>query len=241
MVNKPGRFTQDDIRIMSLFADQAAIAIETARLHKQAEKLAAVNERQRLARDLHDSVTQTMYSLSLYADATQKALQGNKVDKALDHLEELRKMVREAMLDMRLLIFELHPPILQKEGLATALQTRLESVEARSGIHTEIKAFNERKLPIEVESELYRIVQEALTNVVKHANADRVSIMLHYYGDKFKLQVQDNGIGFDSDATSKGSGLGLKGIQERVKRMKGTFSVESTAQTGTILEVTINI
>ena len=138
-----------------------------------------------------------MYSLSLYADATQKALQGKKVDKALDNLDELQKMVREAMLDMRLLIFELHPPILQKEGLATALRTRLESVEARSGIHTEYNVLDERRLPLEIETELYRIVQEALTNVVKHAKADHVSVSMHYYQDKFKLKVQDNGIGFD--------------------------------------------
>jgi len=241
VVNKPGGFTNDDMRIMSLFADQAAIAIENIRLHKQSEQLAVVNERQRLARDLHDSVTQTIYSLSLYADATQKALQGNKVDKALDHLDELRKMVREAMLDMRLLIFELHPPILQKEGLATAIKIRLESVEARSGIRTEFNVVDEIGLPVETETELYRIAQEALTNVVKHAKANHVNVSMQYFQDIFKLKVQDNGIGFDSEEASKGGGLGLRGIQERVQRMNGSISVISTPKIGTTLEVTINI
>jgi signal transduction histidine kinase len=241
VVNKPGGFTDDDIRIMKLFADQAAIAIESAQLHQKAEQLAVVNERQRLARDMHDSLTQTMYSLSLYADASQNALRKNDVDKANQHLGELRKIAREAMLDLRLLIFELHPPILQKEGLATALKTRLESVEARSGIHAEFSVVNERSLPLETETELYRIAQEALTNVVKHANADHVKVSMQYFQDKFKLKVQDNGIGFDSEAASKSGGLGLKGIQERVQRMNGLISVVSTPKSGTTLEVTIDI
>jgi signal transduction histidine kinase len=241
VVNKPGGFTNDDIRIMSLFADQAAIAIENARLHHQTEELAIVRERQRLARDLHDSVTQTMYSLYLYIDATRRALQGNQVDKAIDHLAELQNMVREVMLDLRLLIFELHPPILQKEGLAAALKTRLESVEARSGIHTEYNVFEERRLPLETETELYRIAQEALTNVVKHARADHVSVSLQYHPDKFKLKVQDNGIGFDSEEARTSGGLGLKSIQGRVQRMNGLLTIEGTPQTGTTLEVTIDI
>jgi signal transduction histidine kinase len=226
---------------MGLFADQAAIAIENARLHHQAEQLAVVHERQRLARDLHDSVTQTMYSLSLYANATQKALQREKIEKALENLDELQKMVREAMLDLRLLIFELHPPILQKEGLVTAIKTRMDSVEARSGIRTEFNVYNEKRLPVDIETELYRITQEALTNVVKHAKADHVSLSMHYYQDKFKLKVQDNGIGFDSSEASKSGGLGLKNIQERVQRMNGTITLESVPQTGTTMDITIAI
>jgi signal transduction histidine kinase len=241
VINKPGGFTHEDVRIMGLFADQAAIAIENARLHQQAEQLAVVRERQRLARDLHDSVTQTMYSLSLYADATQKALLGKKLDKALENLDELRKMVRETMLDMRLLIFELHPPILQKEGLVTAVKTRMASVEARSGIRTEFNVYNEKRLPVDTETDLYRITQEALTNVVKHAKADHVRLSMYYYPDKFKLKVQDNGIGFDSSEVSKRGGMGLKNIQERVQRMNGTIIIESIPQTGTTLEITIDI
>ena len=96
--------------------------------------MAIVEERQRLARELHDSVTQALYSVNLYAEAARMALSAGKADVATDNLQELRNMVREAMLDMRMLIFELHPPALEEEGLATALQTRLEAVEARSGL-----------------------------------------------------------------------------------------------------------
>ena len=241
VINKPGGFSKDDMRIMGLFADQAAIAIENARLHQQAEQLAVVKERERIARDLHDSVTQTLYSLSLYVDATQKALQSRKTDKAQKHVHELRKLAREAMLDMRLLIFELHPPILQKEGLAVALKTRLESVEARSGIHTEYQVMSERRLPLAIETELYRIAQEALTNVVKHSQADSVNVTLYYGKDRFKMKVQDNGIGFDLKKATEGGGMGLRGIEERVQRMNGKLHVESTPQKGTIIVVTVRI
>jgi len=241
VVNKPGGFTKDDTRIMGLFADQAAIAIENARLHQQAEQLAVVKERERIARDLHDSVTQTLYSLSLFVDATQKALQAGKTDKAQKHVHELRMLAREAMLDMRLLIFELHPPILQKEGLVVALKTRLESVEARSGIRTEYQVIHERELPLTIEAELYRIAQEALTNVVKHSQADSVNVTLYYGRNQFKMKVQDNGVGFDMEKVDEGGGIGIRGIKERVQRMNGKLYVESTPQKGTILVVTVRI
>jgi len=241
VVNKPGGFTKDDIRVMGLFADQAAIAIENARLHQQAEQLAVIKERERIARDLHDSVTQTLYSLSLFVDATQKALQAEKTDKAQKHVHELRKLAREAMLDMRLLIFELHPPILQKEGMVVALKTRLESVEARSGIRTEYQVINERELPLAIEAELYRIAQEALTNVVKHSQADSVNVTLYYGKNRFKMKVQDNGVGFDVEKVDEGGGMGIRGIRERVQRMNGRLYVESTPQKGTIIVVTVKI
>ena len=136
VVNKEGGFSEDDIRIMTLFASQAAVAIENARLHKQAEDLAVIQERQRLARELHDSVTQSIHSVSLYANAARLALSSQKFDVTAENLHEVQNLSREAMLDMRLLIFELHPPILEHEGLVAALEARLEAVEARAGIRT---------------------------------------------------------------------------------------------------------
>jgi len=241
VINKEGGFTKDDIRIMSLYADQAAIAIDNARLHEQAGQLAVVEERQRIARELHDSVTQSLYSASLYINAAKMALSKGKDEVVAENLQELHNMTREAMLDMRLLIFELHPPILETEGLVTALQTRLESVEARSGIQAEFNVVGEQRLPLSVEIELYRIAQEALTNVVKHAKAQQVSVYMQFDDDSFRMKVWDNGVGFDSKKMNQSGGRGLSGIQERIERINGQLYVESAPGKGTTLEVTVDI
>src|SRR5512139_3826449 len=169
VVNKAGGFTQDDVPVMSIFANQAAMAIEHARLQQQAEQLAVVAERQRLARELHDSVTQSLYSVTLYANAAALALAAGKSEVTASYLHELQETAQEGMRDMRLLIFQLHPPVLEAEGLVAALQARLAAVEGRAGLQTEFRVEGERRLPIAVEGELYWIAQEALNNVRKHA------------------------------------------------------------------------
>ncbi|MGD8855318.1 MAG: GAF domain-containing sensor histidine kinase [Chloroflexota bacterium] len=241
VVNKPGGFDEEDIRIMSLFGDQAAIAIKNAQLHEQAEKLAVIEERQRLARELHDSVSQALYSVNLYAEAARMALSAGKSHIAADNLEALRNMAREAILDMRALIFELHPPALEEDGLASALQARLEAVEARSGLQTEFHIRGESRLPITIEEELYRIAQEALTNAVKHARAKKVIIRLTTNDDRFCLEVQDDGSGFDVSSADRSGGLGLRGIRERVQCVNGELSIDSIPGQGTTLRVTVNI
>jgi signal transduction histidine kinase len=241
VVNKPGGFKEDDLRIMHIFAAQAAIAIENARLRKQAQKLAVMEERQRLARDLHDSVTQALYSLKLYADATQLALSAGKTSVASENLVELSNMAREAMLDMRLLIFELHPPILEKEGLVTALKTRLEAVEARSGIQTRFEVVGECRLPLAIETELYRLAQEALTNAVKHAKAQQVSIWMNCDEQQICLEVSDDGVGFDTQSISQSGGLGIQGMMERVKQLDGELTIDSAPGKGTSVRVSLDI
>ncbi len=242
VVNKPGGFSENDMRLMHLFAGQAAISIEHAQLHQQAEKLAVIEERQRLARELHDSVTQAIYSVTLYADAARMALNAGKHDVAANHLQELRHMAREAILDMRLLIFELHPPVLEKEGLVTAVQTRLETVEARSGLQSAFHVQGtESRLPLAIEENLYRIVQEALNNAVKHAKAEQVTVNLRFDDHLFSLEVGDDGIGFDPIRARKSGGLGLRGIEERVQRIGGQLHVESSPQKGTILKVEVDL
>jgi len=241
VANKPGGFTQDDVRILSLFADGAAIAIESAWLHQQAEQLAVMEERQRLARELHDSVTQALYSVTLYAEATRMALSAGKEDVATENLQELHNMAREAMLDMRMLIFELHPPVLEEEGLVAALQARLATVETRAGLETEIHAEGERRLPLSVEEELFWIALEAFNNVVKHASAKRVTVRLQFGEGNVCLEVRDDGRGFDPAEARQSGGMGLRGVEERAQRINGQLEIRSAPGEGTTLRVTAEI
>ncbi|MBX3052177.1 MAG: PAS domain-containing protein [Caldilineaceae bacterium] len=242
-----GHYTKKDAQLAQAFADQAAIAMHNAELYQQAQITAVADERSRIARELHDSVTQAIYSVTLYADATRLALNDGELDIVAENLSELRAMAREAMLDMRLLIFELRPPVLEEEGLVTALQTRLDAVEERSGVGATLRVTGERRLPLALENELYRIAQEALTNVVKHARARQVNVSLRFDEAQVCLEIEDDGVGFDmapSDSLSTGivhsGGMGLRGIQERVEKIRGHLLVQSTPGQGTRLRVTID-
>ena len=234
-----GYYEEKDAQLAQDFANQAAIAMHNAELYQQAQKTAVADERSRIARELHDSVTQAIYSVTLYADATRLALKDGELDIVAENLNELRAMAREAMLDMRLLIFELRPPVLEEEGLVIALQTRLEAVEARSGVHADFHTNGERRLPLPLEIELYRIAQEALTNVVKHARAKQVNITLRFDEAQVCLEIADDGVGFDT-AVGHSGGMGLRGIQERVEKIGGDLLVQSTPGQGTILRITVN-
>ena len=241
VVNKAGGFTEDDVPVMSVFANQAAMAIEHARLQEQAEQLAVLGERQRLARELHDSVTQSLYSVTLYANAAALALAADKQDVTAGYLQELQETAQEGMRDMRLLIFQLHPPVLETEGLVAALQARLAAVEGRAGLQTEFHVEGERRLPIAIEGELYWIAQEALNNVRKHAAARHVSVHLHFTVTTITLEVLDDGVGFDPQAVRSAGqgGGGLRTIAERTERVGGVLTYESILGQGTRVKVEV--
>jgi PAS domain S-box-containing protein len=241
ILDKPGEITQEDLRIIDLFAGQAAIIIEHVRLQHQAEQLAVLEERQRLARELHDSVTQALYSVTLYADAARMAHSAKRWTALERNLQEVRNMAREAMYDMRLLVFELRPVMLETEGLVSALRTRLAAVEGRSGLKTEVRVEGERRLPIALEQELYRIAQEALNNVVKHAQAKEVDVIIKYDDKSVSLEMIDDGQGFDIEVASQSGGLGLRGMQERVKQLGGSLGIESASGKGTRLTIRIPV
>jgi signal transduction histidine kinase len=239
VANKQGGFTEDDVRILELLANVAAIAIENARLRERAERLALVEERQWLARELHDSVTQAMYSVTLYAEATRMALVAGKHDVATDNLHELQTMAREALFSIRLLIFELHPPILEGQGLAAALQIRLAAVETRAGLQADIRVDGGRRLAMPIEEELYRIAIEALNNVVKHAKAQRVAVHLMFDEKRVLLEISDDGMGYDPAEARRSGGIGLRGIEERAKRINGKLEIVTEPGKGTVLKVEV--
>jgi signal transduction histidine kinase len=232
-------FSEDEFRLALGVADQAALALENAWLRAQAEESAAMEERGRLARELHDSVTQSIYSVTMYSEAAARLLTTGKHAEAADYMRDARDTAQEALREMRLLIYQLRPPVLEKGGLAVALQVRLDAVERRGGIHAELTLEGEDRLPPVVQAELHQIAQEALNNALKHAHAGQVQVRLHF-GERITcLEVQDDGRGFDLPAARTGGGLGLPGMSERAQRIGGQVRIVSAPGQGTrvIVEV----
>ena len=216
----------------------AAVAIENARLLERARQAAVLEERQRLSRELHDSVTQALYGISLYAEAAGRALTGGDTGPVATNLQEIREATHEALGEMRLLLFELRPPLLQEYGLAAALRARLQAVEARAGLVTEFDCEHEVRLSPDSEQELYRLVQEALNNVLKHAHAGRVGVRLGLGNGVATLEVVDNGVGFEASLQGT-EGFGLRGMRERVERLGGSLRIDSSPGAGTRLYVEV--
>ncbi len=235
-------FDTSDVTVLESIVRQAAIAIENARLFEQAQQLAVIQERQRLARDLHDSVTQALYGVTLYAEATARQLSVDRPDlpRAVDHLQELQATAQEALREMRLLIYELRPSVLADVGLAAALQMRLESVETRSGLQVNYTVENEPiQLPQRVESGLYRIAQEVLNNVLKHAAAQSITVSLCRAEEAVILEIMDDGAGFDMAAAREQGGLGLAGMQERAAEINGRLTIDSKPGQGTRVRIEV--
>lgn len=226
-------FSEEDRRLSMAFADQIALAIENSRLSDQVQAAAAITERSRLARELHDSVTQSLYSMTLYAEAAARLLDEHRTAQAAEHLRDLRDTAQESLREMRLLIFELRPLALEKTGLAAAIQARLDSVETRGGMHAELTVEGEEHLASTTQQELYHIAQEALNNVLKHAHAQNVNIHLQYGSEVTRLEISDDGVGFGPAEVESGAGFGLSGMRERAQKIGATLNVESVPGKGT--------
>ena len=199
---------------------------------------AVLEERQRLARELHDSVTQSLYGISLYAEAAGRALADGENEPVAANLREIGQTTREALAETRLLLFELRPPLLEAHGLAAALRTRLQAVEARAGLETHFDCHGEERLAPDQEQELLRLTQEALNNVLKHAHAQHVSVCLDVMTDRAVLEVTDDGTGFEPSHQPAG-GYGLRGMRERAERLGGTLHIASSPGTGTRVRVEV--
>lgn len=237
--NKESGFDLLDKNIMELFAAQASMALRNATLAKQSDKLAIAEERQRLGRELHDSVTQALYAVTLCADASSRSLSLGKEDTAKDQLHALRGMAQQAMRDMRSLIFDLHPPELENEGLVGAIQARMNSVEIRSGLNAKMFVNGEeRRLAHSTEEEMFRIAIEALSNATKHSHAQNVSVTLNYEPTSVFMTITDDGKGFAINQLPTG-GMGLRNIRERANRLHATLEIESNKDDGTTINVSV--
>ncbi len=212
---------------------------EVKQAEEKLERAAALAERQRLARELHDSVTQTLYGIDLFAGATQQALSAGKTKEVIGNVRQIQELSQNALGDMRLLIYELQPQIIEEEGLVTALQERLDLVESRSGLSTSIRVVDERPLDTSIEIELYSIATEALNNSLKHSKAEHVGVILEYRLDSVCLTVQDDGIGFEHKNPGVTKGFGLRNIEERAARIGGSISLDSSPGAGTTVKVEV--
>lgn len=206
----------------------------------QAEALAIAQERNRLARELHDSVAQTLYGLTLQAEAANRKLAAGQLEAVADYLNFFRDSAQQTLAETRLLIFELRPPILDEVGLTAALQARLEAVESRSGLDYELDLAEVERLPSQVETGLYRIALEALNNILKHAQASRVNLSLQQNGERIRLEIKDDGVGFDPEARLP-HGYGLQGMRERAEQLGGSFKLQSKPQGETMITVEVPI
>ncbi len=232
-------FDDSDLMVLQSLADQTAVTIENARLYKQAQQLAVVEERNRLARELHDSVTQALYGITLHAEAAYRQLEAGNPEMTNEQLVELRSTAQEALREMRLLIFELRPSVVEMQGLVPALRARLEAVEERAGLQVEMNLDESLDLSDRVQDGLYRIAQEALNNALKHANADYILLSLSGTLSKVTLEIVDDGVGFNPDEEIEGGGLGLDGIIERAELMKGELTIDSWPGKGTTIKVEV--
>ena len=209
------------------------------------EELAVMRERNRLARDLHDSVTQSLYSLTLFTQAARERAKAGDLAQTNRSLERIADTAGQSLKEMRLLVYELRPMALEEESLVEALQSRLDQVERRSGVQTRlvVEADGDLQLPETVEDELYHIGQEALNNALKHAHASSVAVRLSQPAGSGQLtfEVADDGEGFDVGALDQGGGLGLLSIRERVENMNGELEIESAAGQGTAVRVKVTV
>jgi len=226
-------FSQADQETIEMLAAHAAVAIENARLHERSKELSVIEERNRLARDLHDSVTQTLFSISLTAEAAITAASRDPAAATKD-LENLRDLARSAVQEMRSLIFELRPAEIESDGLAATLSKHVDVLRRVTHREIDLRSEGYVRQPLMVEKEVFRIVQEALNNAVKHSQSGRIEVELTVRDGHLLASVSDEGAGFDTaDPEVRTRRLGLTSMEERSEEIGGSLRIDSTPGRGT--------
>jgi signal transduction histidine kinase len=231
------RFTDEDVRLAETFAARAAVGVELSeRVERDAlRRVVAAQEleRQRLARELHDETGQALTSILLGL----KRLDGAEPSAAV---ASLRELVVATLQDVRRLAVELRPKVLDDFGLLPALERLTQGFAEHTGISADLEATGlSERLPVEVETAIFRIVQESLTNVVKHAQASSVSIVLTRGDGRIKAVIEDDGRGFEPE--TMGEGIGLVGMRERIELLDGSLTVESSERSGTTIAIEVPV
>jgi signal transduction histidine kinase len=231
------RLGDAEVAFLKIVADQAAAIAENARLFTNAQSQVAVEERQRLARELHDSVSQALFGIALGARTARDQLEPDP-EAARAPLDYVLQLAEAGMAEMRALIFELRPESLEQEGIVGALAKQAAALRARHGIRVDEVFDAEPTAPFAVKEALFRIVQEALNNTAKHARASHVELRLTSTDEALIAEIRDNGAGFDAGAQFPGH-LGLQSMRERASRLGGTVEIISSSGQGTIVRAMI--
>ena len=232
------KLTPDELRLLSTIAYQVGIAIERARLADNATRLARAEERTRLAREIHDTLAQGLTAIALNIEGAMHRLESHP-DQARERLERALAMARENLEEARRSVLDLRGAArLEGKPLAEALAGLARSFTSDTGVPVQVQATNSERLPMRVESELFRIAQEALTNVRKHAHATSAEIRLRRHGARVSLTISDDGRGF-SPSRRNWDGQGLVGMRERAKLLGGRLQVRSALGKGTRIVATV--
>jgi signal transduction histidine kinase len=234
-------FTDDDERLIAMLAAHAAIAIDNARLYERARELSVIEERNRLARDLHDSVVQKLFGIVLTAQSAATLLD-RSADGARTEVERLQALAREAIAELRSLVFQLRPAAIETEGLAAALAKHVDVLERVHRLPIAFEQTGDPRLRPGVDEELFKVAQEALHNALRHAQARQVRVRLDERPDAVALSVADDGRGFDPDAPAlRSRSLGLTSMEERAHGLGGTLRIVSAPGAGTTIDLELQL
>ena len=232
-------FDDSDQQLIEMLAVHAAIAIDKTRLYERSRELSIVEERNRLARELHDSVTQKLFGLTLTAEAAATVIDRDPAE-AKAQLGRLQQLAREAMEELRSLIFELRPPEVEREGLATALRKHVDVLQRVHGHAVKLRLDDDAPPNGEGDAEVLRIAQEALQNALRHAQAEHIAVRLEAHNGGLRLAVTDDGVGFEpSDPTLRSQRLGLTSMEERARALGGRLAIESRPGRGTTVSLEV--
>jgi signal transduction histidine kinase len=231
-------FTQEDEANIGLLASHAAAAIDAAAIFEDSRTLALAEERERMARELHDALNQSLFSLSLTARAASRHL-GTDPERAAEELNEIALLAKEAMAELRAVVEGLRTPDVDRDGLLAAIRSQAALLSRVHHLDVDVEANEEPTLDGRVEHEVFRIVQEALTNAVRHAQPARVTVSL-VSGDSLQLTVRDDGLGFDPDEQNyRGRRLGLTSMRERAASIGGTLTISSSPGNGATVRLEV--
>jgi len=233
-------FRQEEIELTRALAHQATLAIQLTRLSVQSRQSAVTAERNRMARDIHDTLAQGFTGVIVQLEAVEEAMSRNQAVKASGHLDRAGELARESLREARRSVQALRPQALEEKQLSEALKDLIERMTSGTTVRAEFTLQGEQqKLPPEWETNLLRIGQEVLTNVLRHARASEFNVLLVFDGREIRLDLRDNGCGFDPQRRHEG--FGLQGMRERAEGMGGQLTIQSAAGKGTAISIVLPV